>query len=76
MLFPMRMRIGVELSGTFKSVEKDRRREAEIAQELRRKAGRNIPARAERGFRTLERLGVAAAETGVRGHDSSRRRAS
>lgn len=70
-LLPMRVRSSVPPPGTFQSVQEYRSLQTEIAKGLHRKARRNIPARAERGFRTLERLGMPAAKTGVRGHDSS-----
>lgn len=65
-LFPMRMHIGVKLSGPFKTVEKNRRRQAEIAQRLHCEARRNIPAREKRGFGTLEPLGVPATKSRCR----------
>src|SRR5262249_31142311 len=66
--FPVRMLLSVSPSCSVEAVNQDQRRRAEIAQRLQGKIRCHTPARLEGLFRSLEGLGVTAAQAGVRPH--------
>lgn len=68
---PVGVLVGVPRSGSVESVDQDRRRRTEITQRLQREIRCDVRAGFKGFVRRFERLGVTAAETGVRGHGSS-----
>ena len=72
---PVGVLVGVPRSGSVESVDQDRRGWTEITQRLQREVRGYIPPSFEGVFRSLEGLGMTAAEARVRWHGLLRIRA-